>query len=68
MGKSILTTQRSEVKTYEPEETEREDAPQCAWCLANAGEDMGEGSHGICDEHAERMLADWRAHRAGRAA
>lgn len=30
--------------------------PQCAWCMTERGEDLGEGSHGICREHADEML------------
>lgn len=29
----------------------------CAWCLAEAGLPMGEGSHGICKDHAHAILA-----------
>lgn len=38
--------------------------PLCAWCLAEANEDPGEGSHGICEEHAQQILDAWRAERA----
>lgn len=33
----------------------------CAWCLQEAGQEMGNGSHGICEAHAESLLAAWRA-------
>lgn len=33
----------------------------CAWCLQEAGLPMGDGSHGICPDHAEKVLATWRA-------
>lgn len=27
----------------------------CAWCNEEAGIPQGDGSHGICDEHAEQV-------------
>lgn len=30
-----------------------EDPTDCAWCLAWQGKALGEGSHGICEIHAE---------------
>ena len=36
------------------EETEPEEA-DCAWCLQEQGLPMGEGSHGICKDHAEEQ-------------
>lgn len=30
-----------------------DDTTECAWCLAHKGLPMGEGSHGICEAHAE---------------
>lgn len=38
----------------------------CAWCLFEQGTPAGEGSHGICKKHAERMLLQWRERRTGR--
>ncbi|MGH2507467.1 MAG: hypothetical protein ACRDHZ_08710 [Ktedonobacteraceae bacterium] len=34
---------------------------ECAWCLQEAGHEMGNGSHGICEKHAQHVLATWRA-------
>lgn len=28
----------------------------CAWCLFDRGIDPGEGSHGICKSHAQKMV------------
>lgn len=36
----------------------------CAWCNQEAGIPQGEGSHGICDYHAEQVLKSARARRA----
>lgn len=36
---------------------------QCAWCLTEQGRPLGNGSHGICTEHAARILAAHRARR-----
>ena len=36
---------------------------QCAWCLAEAHLPMGEGSHGICDRHAQQVEAEFQARR-----
>ena len=35
----------------------------CAWCLAEAGQDMGRGSHSICKYHAEEQYEKFRASR-----
>lgn len=32
----------------------------CAWCLSEQELPMGEGSHGICKAHANRLLLQWR--------
>lgn len=39
--------------------------PLCAWCLSERGMVAGDGSHGICTQHAERLLRQWRE-RGGR--
>ena len=39
----------SDVLVWDDESTE------CAWCLAHQGLPMGEGSHGICETHADIM-------------
>ena len=36
------------------DETNDQDV-MCAWCLAHQGLPMGEGSHGICEAHADIM-------------
>lgn len=38
----------------------------CAWCLREQGEPMGGGSHGICEKHAARILAEHRARKQAR--
>lgn len=35
----------------------------CAWCLQEAGYPLGEGTHGICDYHAEDQYQRYRASR-----
>lgn len=35
----------------------------CAWCLSEQGLSMGDGSHGICQKHADKMLLDQRRKR-----
>jgi len=34
--------------------------PFCAWCLSEQGIPAGEGSHGICKKHANRLLRQRR--------
>jgi hypothetical protein len=33
---------------------------QCAWCLQEQGLPMGDGSHGICADHANEMIQSAR--------
>ena len=35
----------------------------CAWCLSEQGIAAGEGSHGICTQHATQLLKQWRERR-----
>jgi len=35
-------------------------SPLCAWCLSEQGLPAGEGSHGICKQHANRLLLQQR--------
>ncbi len=35
-------------------------SPACAWCLSEQGIAAGEGSHGICKTHANRLLLQQR--------
>jgi hypothetical protein len=37
--------------------------PPCAWCLAEQGLAPGEGSHGICEAHANEFLVQWKLRR-----
>lgn len=37
---------------------------KCAWCLKEKGIPAGEGSHGICKEHADGFLIQWREQRS----
>lgn len=43
-----------------------EDVALCAWCLAEFGQPMGEGSHGICPRHAVIAQEQLRLARANR--
>ena len=36
----------------------------CAWCLEQSGQALGEGSHGICEAHAEQIYAEHKAKKA----
>lgn len=40
--------------------------PLCAWCLTEAGQELGEGSHGICPQHSKSVYFTWQAERAKR--
>lgn len=40
----------------------------CAWCLDEQGIPQGEGSHGICPDHAQTQYQLLQARRARRAA
>lgn len=53
-------TEVSETETEIPNAVER----SCAWCLQEQGLPFGHGSHGICQQHAERALTNWRVKRA----
>lgn len=35
-------------------------ATQCSWCLAEAGQEQGKGSHGICEKHAIIVWERWQ--------
>ena len=43
-----------------------EDRPRCAWCLSEQGLDFGNGSHGICPQHAAWLLQQYRERNARR--
>lgn len=43
-------------------------SPLCAWCLSEQGIPAGEGSHGICRNHANRLLVQQRRLRSRRIA
>jgi hypothetical protein len=40
--------------------------PQCAWCLSEQDIEPGNGSHGICVQHAAFLLKQWRERNASR--
>jgi hypothetical protein len=40
--------------------------PLCAWCLSEQGMAAGDGSHGICTEHADWLMKQWRERRSAR--
>jgi hypothetical protein len=44
------------------------ESPPCAWCLCEQGIELGNGSHGICPQHAEKILQQYRERRARRQA
>jgi hypothetical protein len=39
--------------------------PVCAWCLFEQNIPAGEGSHGICRQHADQLLLQQRKLRSG---
>ena len=39
------------------------DSTDCAWCLHRNGQDLGEGSHGICEPHSEIEYARYQVSR-----
>lgn len=39
------------------------ETPPCAWCLRERGLELGNGSHGICPEHADAILQQYRERR-----
>jgi hypothetical protein len=41
-------------------------SPLCAWCLSEQGIPAGEGSHGICKQHANKLLLQQRKIRSRR--
>ena len=43
-------------------------SPSCAWCLSEQGLEAGEGSHGICKQHANGLLQQQRKLRSRRIA
>lgn len=40
---------------------------QCAWCLREQGQPMGNGSHGICTRHKTLVLMARKERKQGRA-
>jgi len=40
--------------------------PFCAWCLSEHGLELGNGSHGICTQHADSLLQQHRERSARR--
>lgn len=45
---------------------EERERPACAWCRRDAGQPMGEGSHGICARHAEQVLVQAKMRKLAR--
>lgn len=41
-------------------------SPLCAWCLSEQGIPAGEGSHGICKKHANKLLLQQKKLRSRR--
>lgn len=52
MTKNSITTSNQPVNTSSSVSTK----DNCAWCNAEQGKSQGEGSHGICTPHEQRML------------
>jgi hypothetical protein len=43
-----------------------EDTTDCAWCMTEQGQDLGNGSHGICGDHSASLLKKFKADKAKR--
>jgi hypothetical protein len=44
-----------------------EDHADCAWCMTEQGQDLGNGSHGICAPHAWQLREQQAKRKAERA-
>lgn len=40
-----------------------ESGTECAWCLCHQNKPLGEGSHGICPQHAELQYTRYQLSR-----
>lgn len=60
MTEAVWVVLQKELKQDQEAEQEETD---CAWCLDEAGEEMGEGSHGICPRHADEQYQQYRTNR-----
>jgi len=58
-----MTEQVWVVLQREMKESQDEQGTDCAWCMTEEGIPLGDGSHGICDEHAEQLVANLHAAR-----
>lgn len=43
-----------------------EEETSCAWCLTENGEELGNGSHGICVPHAQQVELNYQVSRFSR--
>ena len=43
-----------------------EDERDCAWCMTEQGQDLGNGSHGICPLHSAQILQQYKLDKAKR--
>lgn len=37
-----------------------DESTDCAWCLTEDGKELGSGSHGICQDHADLTYQKYR--------
>lgn len=70
----IMSSNRLESSTFQDNASNSNDnstetgntTTDCAWCLQEANQEPGEGSHGICESHALAVYTAYRAARATR--
>lgn len=60
MPEDVWAILQSEMEARQQQASEH---PDCAWCRKEADQEMGNGSHGICKEHAEEEYQAWQASR-----
>lgn len=59
-----MTKKEWAILLKEQEQSQDEEEDKCAWCMVEEGEELGEGSHGICHRHAEEEYQQYKARRA----
>lgn len=42
-------------------------ATQCAWCMTEAHQELGNGSHGICAKHSAQILHAYQSEQLAKA-
>lgn len=65
MSEAVWVVLQSELEARQKQAAEH---PDCAWCLRDADQEMGTGSHGICEQHAEEQYQEWRSSHGKRGA